>query len=1271
MPSARGSLIGLAFIALATTLSYALTWYPVDQQPAGGVGYDVSAGKETVFVCVKPAGIDADARVYRSTTAGSAWEELLKAAGFRAVEAFPTRPHIVYAGGLDLGVWKSTDGGDNWAPCTSGMGAADITTIAVAPSDTEVVYAADGRGNVGGGRGPVYRTTNGGGLWVDVTPDVSPYRGLDVYDIAVDAASPDTVLLCCMGQNQDYRGIYRTTDGGTSWTQPYNSQSVYSIAISHTAPAVAYAGLSSGIMKSTDGGQNWTTLQSAPSGGTYSLAVHPNDDEMVYALVSGSGVWRSTNGGASWSQCAAGMLLTSVEHARVCIDNANPDTLYAGEWHAGLYGTTDAGSNWQQVSTWMPCRDIRKLIAEDSGGYYWAYDDEMVLDVTADGGSGWVSTTFFGPSAYVDMVHPVADTMLLAKVSGDPVGGEDVAGFGIVRSTDRGYTWYSVFDTASGNNSALYQFGVAPSDPERVYGATSVGGGPRILKSMDCGSNWTFPEYSYGTYPYNAVAVSADDPDLVYFGCRDGRVVVSYDGGVNVVPFGNPLPSLLVIRRLVVGVGGLTLYAATPNGVYVTDNGGQSWELRDAGMTCRNIVDLVMAPNGTSLWAASYGPIAGPHVYVSYDGAAHWTEEVQGLGPLADVYSLSFDSDGWLHAGTTVGVFTCNEAPLPPIGPDATYPNWGRKLARDPDNGILHLAYTGTNVVYYKRSTDGGTTWSTPEPIGTGRYPAIALNGLLGEPDGLYPWVVYLTPQGSIIRAIRYANGAWDRAVIFQGSLENSAGAPSVYPDVVVAPYTTAYVTYPVYVGSSPTLSYIYFNSFTQVGKSQPEVVDGPRPENCYGASVVANPAAYIHVCWIRGQRVYYSQRPPGPGIPWSLPVPVSSPQPNPYVTEPASNPSMEAWGDSVFCVWRGPDHNGGFPGDVWRRDKWLPIPWESPSSPSWSTGLESDFPVMGTYYATFWHEQVPPDNYDPWVRLVYSMPQYLFQTPLISRYPHVYCHFPTMTSFRCDAVWTEQISVTPPLYEVMFCARQWGLFNLADGNGEIASYYAAKLGQPEPSPYCLSRGGYGNLDSWNADTSGAVLSYELPYLNPRMVYMLRAVLYHKGKESWDADIRCDSGTWHRIHVGPNAPDTFWLRVPKALYRDARIVVDVARVSGDYVSLAGLKLYQLEPEPNGRGGVQSTAGVHPTCLLDCAPNPISRTATVSYELGQAGPVQLTVHDATGRLVRHLESGYRSSGKYQVSWNATDDRERRMPAGVYFLRFYAGGLASSRRVTLVR
>ena len=144
--------------------------------------------------------------------------------------------------------------------------------------------------------------------------------------------------------------------------------------------------------------------------------------------------------------------------------------------------------------------------------------------------------------------------------------------------------------------------------------------------------------------------------------------------------------------------------------------------------------------------------------------------------------------------------------------------------------------------------------------------------------------------------------------------------------------------------------------------------------------------------------------------------------------------------------------------------------------------------------------------------------------------------------------------------------------------------------------------------------------------------------------------------------------------VPKRCYQDdARIIVQLERATGDYVSLAKLKLFQIEEENGGDEGVQSWGSgmAFVTRLRDCTPNPFAKGTAVNYELAQYGPVELTVHDVSGRLVRRLESGPRQRGFHAARWNGTDASGRVVPAGVYFVRFSAGGKVSTGRVTLIR
>ncbi|MFO7639568.1 MAG: hypothetical protein R6X14_09815, partial [bacterium] len=143
-----------------------------------------------------------------------------------------------------------------------------------------------------------------------------------------------------------------------------------------------------------------------------------------------------------------------------------------------------------------------------------------------------------------------------------------------------------------------------------------------------------------------------------------------------------------------------------------------------------------------------------------------------------------------------------------------------------------------------------------------------------------------------------------------------------------------------------------------------------------------------VHIAWNRGDRIMYRVREQGQ---WSGIHPISITYP--YVTEPASNPALEAYGDFIYCVWRGPNLQGEFPADVWQSRRWLwhtPDRWSDPENQSQTSTQEPNFPVMATDFVTVWHEDVGSGNLDIWAKFApdpSSRP--LFQTPQPSRYPH------------------------------------------------------------------------------------------------------------------------------------------------------------------------------------------------------------------------------------------------------------------------------------------
>jgi len=677
-------------------------------------------------------------------------------------------------------------------------------------------------------------------------------------------------------------------------------------------------------------------------------------------------------------------------------------------------------------------------------------------------------------------------------------------------------------------------------------------------------------------------------------------------------------------------------------------------------------------------------PVEGAQVCLRKPGDFYVVGTTDAGGRVA--FSLDVMSPGTFQVSASKG--HCAEEPHTPMlpyfgasdayvgGPDMTYPNSGRKLVREPNTLNFHIAYTVGSITLYSQSTNGGANWSVPETIGLGKYPAIILDSA-STPGGmgLVPWVVYVTPEGSIMRAVRFDAGQWVQDTVWHGSEQARAGAPSLASDVTGTVDALAQVVFPVYNGDPPTENYVYYCSFTLDSVLKTTRLDSAGSTFCYGASIALTPGYMGHVAWARGQSVLYRAC---TSSVWSDPVRISTDLP---LTEPASNPSLEAYGAYIYCAWRGPDSLGNLPGDIWRRAhnvNWDPSYWpNAATNQSESPGVESDFPAMTTDLITVWHEEAPLGNYDIWGRQPYfPRPEPFFATPLPSRYPHVDCHWSSSTGMLlCHAAWTEMLDQSS--YEVRFCGRV--IIPVHDrGSGsdgyEPGQYYAATLGQPEQSPYCLSRDGYASLGAWDIDTSAKVLAYRLPYLDPRQVYKLRAIIYHEGKEAWSANMRCDSGAWSQVKSLPGIPDTVWLRVPRQSYKeDARIILELARETGDYVSLAELKLFQIEEEAGEGGGVQSLGSdwKFVTRLRGCTPNPFAKGTSVNYELAQYGPVELTVHDVTGRAVRCLAAGPQTVGFHSIVWDGKDTRGRRLPVGVYFCRMQAGGTTETRRVTLIK
>jgi len=612
------------------------------------------------------------------------------------------------------------------------------------------------------------------------------------------------------------------------------------------------------------------------------------------------------------------------------------------------------------------------------------------------------------------------------------------------------------------------------------------------------------------------------------------------------------------------------------------------------------------------------------------------------------------------------------------VSEKATYPNQGRHLLRNPNSSTLHRVYTGGEKVLYSMSTDWGQSWSIPSIVDDGECPAIALSS-----DGT-PWILYadLDLAGAFRCAVRRPNGTWKIRTIFEA--EESKANYNVGPSLVLATISNEEgdLGYGVFSDNYDRIFFVAFDTIRNYGEPPYQVIDEHSP--CLAPSISITPSDLLHVVWQRGNEnegsIYYkaSDKIQPHDIrhdilpDWSREVRISE---TPYPTEPASNPSTEAYGEYVYAAWRGPNADGNFPGDIWRRARWVPNDdpesWDDPRNMSETQDNESNFPVMYTDFATVWQEQVSDTNWDIYGNIGdYTGP--LFETPKSSKYPHTDGYWDPMApsaTFYCNTIWTEE--TLPSLYIVKFGRYQ---YNPAKSFFEHP-YYTVKIGDSVPSPYCVQRTGYFRYNHYTIDFGNQKLKYKLPYLHPKYYYDLQAIIYQKEQNNWMQSFYIDSTLQRAVSFRPNRPETVRFRIPKESYEnDAEILQEIRKTIGVRAVIADLKLYQIEVmDSSSKCGSQSVGvtSIPRPLLYQSYPNPFKSQTAICYSLPTECKVTLSVYDISGRVVRTLVNQHQTSNIYSVNWDGRDDTGRTLAQGVYFYRIRTERFTDTKRMVLIR
>jgi photosystem II stability/assembly factor-like uncharacterized protein len=340
-----------------------------------------------------------------------------------AVAGSDARPLEYYFGAVGGGLWKTTDGGNNWNPVTDGqINSASVGAVAVCAADPDVIYIGTGetqlRGNVMQGDG-VYKSTDAGETWTHLGLTAAQ----NFARIRIHPEDCDVAWAAAFGQHSadnPERGVYKTTDGGESWDLTlFKSEKAGAVdlVVDANDPDILYAaiweafrkswgmssgGFDSGLWKSMDGGEHWVDITSNlgldPAGpiGKIGVAVSGANSNRVWVIVEHEpqgGVYRSDDAGESWEQVNDERKLRqrAFYYSRIYADPQDEDVVYA--LNTGFYRSTDGGVTFpgqirvphgDNHDLWIAPTDPERMINSNDGGG----------NVSFNGGSTWTDQEY-------------------------------------------------------------------------------------------------------------------------------------------------------------------------------------------------------------------------------------------------------------------------------------------------------------------------------------------------------------------------------------------------------------------------------------------------------------------------------------------------------------------------------------------------------------------------------------------------------------------------------------------------------------------------------------------------------------------------------------------------------------------------------------------------------------------------------------------------------------------------------------------------------------
>ena len=636
------------------------------------------------------------------------WRNIGPDRGGRSIAASGVkgRPKEAYFGATGGGLWKTVDGGDNWAPVTDGLiKSASVGAVAVSETNPDLVFIGMGetciRGNIMPGDG-VYRSSDAGKTWTHV--GFSESHGIS--KIRIHPTNPDIIFVAAFGKlsvPNEERGVFKSTDGGKSWRKVLyrdDKTAAIDISIDHNNPSVMYASLweayrkeyqmssggpGSGLFKSTDGGETWVEITrnaGMPNGlvGRIGVAVSGANSNRVYALVENEkgGLFKSDDAGATWilANDKRDIRQRAFYYTHVFADPKDQDVVYMQ--NTSMFRSKDAG---------------KTMTAIDNGTHgdfhdLWIDGDDPAHLVVANDGGGAVSPNTGG--RWTDQAFPTGQFYHVITTKHIPY---HVCGSQQDNSTlCVPYNW----------NAAAFGLG---------GGGRRGGGGGGGVTPADITAGGMAVSYVAGGGEPGYIGTDPRDPDLFYSGTNNGAYLDKFNRRTGTSREVNPYPWFYSgepskeIKERWQWTYPIIFSPLDPRMLFVSSQ--RLWRTMDGGQTW-SVLSGDLTRHAPETQEKSGGPITGdmngPEVYGVIFSVGPSKRDVNVIWTGSD--------DGLVHVTRDGGKTWTNVTPK-------EMPDFGRVSQIDASNFNAGTAYISVRkpllndfAPYIFKTADYGRTWT-------------------------------------------------------------------------------------------------------------------------------------------------------------------------------------------------------------------------------------------------------------------------------------------------------------------------------------------------------------------------------------------------------------------------------------------------------------------------------------------------------------------------------------------------------------------------------